>query len=177
MVEWYREGTYREAMQKPKTLWHSSTRRLRPPPCPNTSCRLPAPHELGEVFLKDGVRPFSPRPRRLLPRRPREGFPGIDDGDDWNSLFFKALIKSTTPSRSPRPSLVAGVAFSIHDGKEAGRQRNRRGTVQLYDDGLEMANGYTELVDPAQQQNGSRKTTGNEPEWGKRTFPVDRKPS
>lgn len=175
MVEWYREGTYREAMHETEDLVAFIARRLLHPVPQHLLPPYPL-HELGEVFLKRmGFDPFPLDRGAFFDALRERGFPGIDDRDDWNSLFFKALIQEIDDAiRSRRPCLVAGWPFSI--STMALRRDDNAAVVErfeLYIDGLEIANGYTELTDPGEQRERFLEDNAKRAGMGKRAFPID----
>ncbi len=175
MVEWYREGTYREAMKETEDLVVFIARRLLDP-VPERLLPPYAVHELDEVFRETmGFDPFPLDRDAFFGLLKRRGFPGIDDRDDWNSLFFKVLIQEIDDTiRSPRPCLVAGWPFSI--STMAKRRDDNAAVVErfeLYIDGLEIANGYTELTDPRQQRERFEEDNTRRAAMEKQTFPID----
>jgi lysyl-tRNA synthetase class 2 len=175
MVEWYREGSYREAMKETEDLVVFIARRLLDP----LPGRLLPPypvHELGEVFRKTmGFDPFPLHRDAFFDALRARGFPGIDDKDDWNSLFFKVLIQEIDDTiRSPRPCIVTGWPFSI--STMAKRRDDNAAAVErfeLYIDGLEIANGYTELTDPSEQRERFLEDNEKRLRMKKHTFPID----
>jgi lysyl-tRNA synthetase class 2 len=175
MVEWYREGTYLQAMKETEELVAFVARRLLHPAPEHLLPPYPV-HELDDVFRKTmGFDPFPLGRDAFFDALRERGFPGIDNEDDWNSLFFKALIQQIDGAiRSPRPYLVAGWPFSIStmakrcDDNAAAVER-----FELYIDGLEIANGYTELTDPGEQRERFEEDNTQRAGMGKRTFPVD----
>lgn len=175
MVEWYREGTYLQAMKETEQLVAFVARRLLHPVPEHLLPPYPV-HELDDVFRKTmGFDPFPLGRDAFFDALRERGFAGIDDGDNWNSLFFKALIQEIDGAiRSPRPYLVAGWPFSISTmAKRCADNAAAVERFELYIDGLEIANGYTELTDPGEQRERFEEDNTQRAGMGKRTFPVD----
>lgn len=174
MVEWYREGTYLQAMKETEELVAFVARRLLHPVPEHLLPPYPV-HELDDVFRKTmGFDPFPLGRDAFFDALRERGFPGIDDGDDWNSLFFKALIQEIDGAiRSPRPYLVAGWPFSISTMAKRCDDNAAVERFELYIDGLEIANGYTELTDPGEQRERFEEDNTQRAGMGKRIFPVD----
>jgi lysyl-tRNA synthetase class 2 len=175
MVEWYREGTYREAMKETEEFVESVARRLLRPAPEHLLAPYPV-HELDEVFRKTmGFDPFLLDRDAFFDALRNKGFLGIDDEDDWNSLFFKALIQEIDDVvRSKQPCIVSGWPSSISTMAKK-REDNPRlvERFELYANGLEIANGYTELTDACQQRERFMEDNAKRAGMGKRTFPID----
>jgi len=80
-------------------------------------------------------------------------FPALP-GDDWETLFFKIYLQTIEPCLGfPRPVFLTD--YPARMGMMAKRKIHDPDWVErteLYIAGLELANGYTELTDPAEQR-------------------------
>ncbi|MDD3844833.1 MAG: EF-P lysine aminoacylase EpmA [Syntrophorhabdaceae bacterium] len=175
MVEWYREGSYRDVMNETEELVESIARRLLSP-LPDLFLGPYPVHQLDQVFRETmGFDPFLLDRDDFFDALAKKGFFGIDDGDDWNSLFFKTLIQEIDDVlRSKKPYIVSGWPFSI--STMAKRRDDNSALVErfeLYIDGLEIANGYTELTDPSRQRERFMDDNARRARLGKQTFPID----
>jgi len=173
MLEWYMPGTYRDAMLETEQLirwvvehaaWSGSA----------YVARAWKQYDLGLLCLEQtGVNPLLLDRDRLLEALRERGFMGAEHGETWEDLFFKLFIQEVEP-RIERdvpyfikhwPVLISSMA----------RRKDRESVerFELYMKNLEIANGYTELLDAREQrarfeqENEKRRSLGREP------LPVD----
>jgi lysyl-tRNA synthetase class 2 len=175
MLEWYRKGDYRDTMQETEALVLSVADRL----LHDRQARLQDPfaaYDLGSLFIeKTGIDPFALDRNGFFQTLLKKGFAGIDDRDDWNSLFFKLFIQDI------EPTMNSGVPYFIIDWPRsistmAKRKKDDPMKVErfeLYINGLEIANGYTELLDSEEQRARFLADNQERVRLGKATFPVD----
>jgi len=175
MLEWYREGTYIEAMRETNDLVsHVATELL------GENGQLYrgafANYELENLLLeKTGINPLGLSRDELFVAMKKKGFPGINDGDDLNSLFFKLFIQEIEPCLPKEssyfitgwPALVSTMA-KTKDNNPSQVER-----FELYMRGMEIANGYTELLDPAAQRERFIKDNEERQRLNKNTFDID----
>jgi elongation factor P--(R)-beta-lysine ligase len=172
MLEWYRPGTYQDAMLETEqlirrvaeeTTWSGSYAR-----------RDWKRYDLGLLCHQHaGINPLLLDRDRLLEAMNERGFMSAEQGETWEELFFKLFIQEVEP-RIDRdvpyfiedwPVLVSSMAKRRHE------QSVER--FELYMKNLEIANGYTELLDAEEQrarfeqENEKRRSLGREP------LPVD----
>jgi len=78
----------------------------------------------------------------------------VNGGDDWESLFFKIYLERIEPGLGlHRPVFIEDYPACL--GLMAREKAGDPGWVErteLYIGGLELANGYSELTDPAEQR-------------------------
>lgn len=175
MLEWYREGTYIEAMRETNELISSVAGNL----LREEGWPYQGPfsiYDLETLFReKTGINPFGLERNELFEQMKAKGFAGIDDRDDLSSLFFKLFIQEiedTMERDAPYfikdwPKLVSTMAKE-KDGDPAKVER-----FELYMHGLEIANGYTELIDPAAQRKRFLKDNEERRKLNKDTFNID----
>ena len=175
MVEWYREGSYKEAMDETCDLVEFISRRLSAGP--PERFRRPYPlHQLDALFRDImGFDPFGLDRDEFFEALRQKPFPGIDEKDDWNDLFFKVLIQDIEETlRGEKPYIVAGWPSSISTMAKKRDDNDRMvERFELYIDGLEIANGYTELTDPHQQRERFIEDNAHRRRLGKPSFPID----
>ena len=154
MLEWYREGSCRDIMAETGGLIEYVARSL--PAVEKENFIAPfAVYEMDRLFLDImGFDPFPLDRDTMFAVLKRRGFLGIDDKDDWNSLFFKVFIQEIEQKlHNGRPYIIYGWPSSISTmAKRRDDRPNMVERFEVYVDGLEIANGYTELTDPEEQQ-------------------------
>ncbi len=97
--------------------------------------------------------PAAPSFDRLAAAATRAGIPP-HDGDDWESLFFRIFLERIEPQLgAPVPTILRDYPVSM---AALSRPSPRDPTVaerfELYVSGLELANAFSELTDPALQR-------------------------
>ncbi len=177
MVEWYREGSYADTMEETGDLVEFIARRL-PARVPERFLKPYPVHQLDSVFREImGFDPFRLDRDGFFDALKEKGFYGIDGQDDWTSLFFKVLIQQIEGAlrgRGEKPYIIAGWPFSISTMAKKRDDNDRMvERFELYIDGLEIANGYTELTNPRQQRERFLHDNAQRARLGKNTFPAD----
>ena len=173
MLEWYRDGDYHDAMAEVEELVRYVARALKPP----REARFEAPYrvyDLDRLFIeKTGIDPFPLDRDGFYLALERKGFTGIDERDGWKDLFFKLLIQEVEPSiAEDGPYFVKDWprAISTMAKAKAGDKVER---FELSMDGVEIANGYTELLDCAEQRARFIHDNEERKRLGKKSFPID----
>lgn len=175
MLEWYREGSYLDTMEEAAGLTSFVVARVFGE-IPD-HFELPYPvHDLEILFTeKMGFNPFLLDRDEFFLALSRRGFIGVDDKDDWNSLFFKVFVQEIEDMfRGKKPCFITGWPASISTmAKEVNDNCRKVERFELYIDGIEIANGYSELTDPLKQGERFTKDNASRTSLGKRTFSVD----
>lgn len=173
MLEWYREGSYLDAMAEVEELVRHVAHALKPP----REARFEAPfrvYDLDRLFLgRTGIDPFSLDRDGLFLALKKKGFTGINERDGWKDLFFKLLIQEVEPSmEDDAPYFIKDwpQAISTMARAKAGQKVER---FELYVDGVEIANGYSELLDPVEQRARFVRDNEERGRLGKERFPID----
>ncbi|MCX5812206.1 MAG: hypothetical protein NT178_06640, partial [Proteobacteria bacterium] len=146
MLEWYREGTYIQAMKEVEELIRYVAHRL----CKNRKDSYEMPfkvYELEKLFLEMcGINPFKLNRDELFHTMKSKGFTGIDDKDDWNGLFFKLFIQEVELKIIEKaPYFIKDWPLSVSTMAKK-KDTNKVERFELYISGVEIANGYTELL-------------------------------
>ncbi len=94
-----------------------------------------------------------------------------DPSDSWSDLFHRIFVTHIEPVTGPTfvydfPKQQAALAALTPDGKYAQR-------FELYLDGLEMCNAFTELTDAVEQRTRFEAELIERRNLGKDTFPID----
>lgn len=176
MLEWYREGSCTDIMAETGSLVEQVAHRLDLPDQERFATPFTV-YELDHLFLRTmGFDPFPLTRDALFTALDSRGFPGVDDKDDWNSLFFKAFIQEIEPKLDrEKPCIIYGWPSSISTmAKKFADRPNMVERFELYIGGLEIANGYTELTDPEEQLKRFEEDNRIRARAGKRQFPPDK---
>jgi lysyl-tRNA synthetase class 2 len=173
MLEWYREGTYLDAMEEVEELVTFVVDRL----FTDDKNRFAKPwrvYELSDLFVRmTGINPFELTREGLCSAMQSDGFLGIDEKDTWNDLFFKLFIQEVGPKISQEaPYFIKDWPLSVSTMAKK-KDANRVERFELYINGLEIANGYTELLDVAEQRQRFERDNDERGASGKHTFSVD----
>ena len=153
MLEWYRKGNYRDAMQEVEDLikYIAKDIGLRKKELVRKHYTVYTVEDI--VLEKTGINPFELDRNGLCEAMERKGFAGIDECDTWNDLFFKLFLQEveTVIDRKAGPYFILDWPLSISTmSKRKDDQKVER--FELYIDGLEIANGYTELLNREEQR-------------------------
>ena len=174
MLEWYRKGTYAEALEETRRLIMASLRALAiedrekyfAPPWPV--------FDLGELCLeKTGMNPLVMDRASLFAALKGKGFPGIGSHEPWEDLFFKLFIQEV------EPKIGCASPYFIKDWPAAvstmakRKDAHRVERFELYMRGIEIANGYTELLEPDEQRQRFERDNLVRQGQGKKGFPPD----
>ena len=173
MLEWYREGTYTQTMKEVEELILYIADRF----CKNRNDIFKVPfkvYKLEKLFLEiSGINPFKLNRDELFHAMKSKGFTVIDDKDDWNSLFFKLFIQEVEPRIIEKaPYFIKDWPLSVSTmakKKDTGKVER----FELYINGIEIANGYTELLNPEEQRNRFIIDNKEREKLGKITFESD----
>ena len=161
MVEWYRKGaTYLDIQQDTESLIHDMAIQFKKTKLNYQNIQLDLTPPWDRIFLADLFRERAGIDLNscldkdtLLNATKKTGFP-CGEQDDWETLFFKIFLDRIEPDLGvPKPVFVIDYPEKL--GLMAKRKTNRSDWVEraeLYIGGLELANGYTELTDVAEQK-------------------------
>ena len=175
MLEWYRKGSYGDMMLEVEALVSFVAGRI----LRDRQARFARPfmaYDLEALFIeKTGIDPFALDRNGFFQALQKKGFAGVDGRDDWNSLFFKLFIQEV------EPAIDCGVPYFIVDWPQsistmAKRKKDDPMKVErfeLYINGLEIANGYTELLDREEQRARFLADNQERVRLGKDPFPID----
>lgn len=164
MLEWYRKGTYEDAMEETARLAELATEKKGPYVI----------YELESLFEQHtGINPFHLERDKFFNALKEKGFAGIDEKDTWNDLFFKLLIQEVEPKlNQANPYFIKDWPSAISTMARK-KDTNKVERFELYINNLEIANGYTELLDPSEQKERFLKDNAERNRLGKKTFEID----
>lgn len=158
MVEWYRAfASYMEIMEDTESLVHALAREAGTP----SGNRFEPPFErlsLEEAFARharvDLVPYLSEDPSFAREEALRGDF-GLQPDDSLRLRYFKIFVAGVEPKLG-RPRPVFLVDFPASEASLSKLREDRPEVCErfeLYIDGVELANGFTELNDPGEQRN------------------------
>jgi elongation factor P--(R)-beta-lysine ligase len=173
MLEWYMEGTYVDAMDEVEGLLRFVLERV---PIVDVK-RFEGPFrraDLCDLFVAvTSVNPFGLSRDQFLAELRRRSFGGVDEGDSWNDLFFKLMLQEVEPRiKTPKALFLYNWPASISTMARK-KDDNMVERFELYIDGLEIANGYTELLDAEEQKARFIEDNAIRKSLGKEGFPID----
>ena len=173
MLEWYREGTYLDAMEEVEELITFVIERILTDD-KNCFARPWRVYELSDLFVRmTGINPFELTREGLCSAMESDGFLGIDEKDTWNDLFFKLFIQEVEPKiPQEAPYFIKDWPLSVSTMAKR-KDANRVERFELYINGLEIANGYTELLDITEQKQRFERDNIERNSSGKQTFAID----
>ncbi|MEO0249845.1 MAG: EF-P lysine aminoacylase EpmA [candidate division WOR-3 bacterium] len=173
MLEWYMPGTYRDAMIETEqlirtvaghTAWKGSA----------YVARTWKRYDLGALCLEHaGIDPLCLDRDSLEERLRERGSVGIGNGEAWEELFFRLFLQEVEPRIHPdMPYFIEDwpVAVSSMAKRKDGHRVER---FELYMRGLEIANGYTELLDAEEQRARFEEENCRRKKLGRKPLPVD----
>jgi lysyl-tRNA synthetase class 2 len=154
MLEWYMAGTYAEAMRETADVvrYVGAAVGARDELCPPGEWNVYTVSNLFEEMV--GFDPLPLARDQLFAKMQERRFQGLSADDTWEDLFFKLLVQEIEPAMAARdkgPYFIRDWPASI----TAMAKKKDAHTVErfeLYMQGLEIANGYTELLDTDEQR-------------------------
>jgi lysyl-tRNA synthetase class 2 len=176
MLEWYMPGTYAEAMAETADLVRAASRSLGAAGAPVRSGPWPA-YRAGDLFIEAAG--FDPLPldrTSLFAAMQERGYGGLCGADSWEDLFFRCFVQqveSLIRKKGEGPFFVKDWPASL----TAMARRKDDLTAErfeLYMGGLEIANGYTELLDAKEQLERIARDNAERKRMGRKTFHPDR---
>jgi elongation factor P--(R)-beta-lysine ligase len=162
MAEWYRPGCYLDTMEETEGLIrHTATSLDRNPPWQKDTPWMR--FTVKDIFAEYvGFDPFALSSDELLFEMNRAGFGGLHADLSWEDLFFIAMVEKVEPALEKRMTepyfLIDWPASITAMAKKKDPFTAER--FELYVAGLEIANGYSELLDSHEQR--ARITDDNE---------------
>ncbi|MGD0230378.1 MAG: EF-P lysine aminoacylase EpmA [Syntrophorhabdales bacterium] len=172
MLEWYMKGAYTEAMEETAELVRSVSRARGRMPAVDTFKVL----RLGDLFVETAG--FDPLPlgrQSLFSMMKERGFQGLAPEDTWEDLFFMLYVQDVEPrirEGEEGPCFIKDWPASL----AAMAKKKNDHTVErfeLYIRGLEIANGYTELLDADEQRKRLSRDNAARVNRGGQAFPLD----
>jgi lysyl-tRNA synthetase class 2 len=175
MLEWYMPGTYVEAMAETADLVREAERSLGAAGAAVKSGPWPA-YAIGDLFIEAvGFDPLPLDRASLFASMEGRGFRGLSASDAWEDLFFRCFVQEVEPlirKKGEGPFFVKDwpASLTAMARKKDDRTAER---FELYMGGLEIANGYTELLDAKEQLERIARDNAERKRLGRETFHPD----
>jgi lysyl-tRNA synthetase class 2 len=176
MLEWYGPGTYEDAMAETEALVRFLDIAVNGGMGASYTDTRWKTYRLAALCLElTGIDPLPLSREDLSERMKARGFEGLGADDTWEDLFFKLLIQEIEPpmlSREKGPYFIKDWPASL----TAMAKKKDSSTVErfeLYMRGLEIANGYSELLDSGEQRLRMIRDNEERLKLGKAPFAID----
>ncbi len=152
MLEWYMPGTYIDAMVFTESLVKSLGNGLDIIDKDMVAENWKRYELAGFCIEKTGINPFMLDRQSLFEAMRKSEIFDLQGHESWEDLFFKLFIQEVEPRINARvPFFLVDWPVKISSmAKRKDAQTVER--FELYMSGLEIANGYTELLDAEEQR-------------------------
>ncbi len=175
MLEWYMAGTYRDAMRETADLVREAASVLRPAD-PSVGLSEWPDYAVSDLFAQAaGFDPLPLDAAALLAEMERRNYRGLSAHDTWEELFFRCFVQDVEPliqQKGDGPFFVTDWPASL-TAMARKKDAYTAERFELYMAGLEIANGYTELLDPKEQRERMLEDNAKRKLQGKETFTAD----
>ncbi len=174
MLEWYREGNYIDTLKETEELLSFLTSSMERDFGIGRSLSPPFPvYDLEELFVRfTGINPFRLDGVELYETLKKRGFLGISKDDLWIDIFFKVFLETIEPAiDKSTPYFIVGWPSSLSSmAKEKNGKAER---FELYIKGIEIANGYSELLCPSEQRRRFERDNLERKRMGKKEMEIE----
>ncbi|MCX7858101.1 MAG: EF-P lysine aminoacylase EpmA [Deltaproteobacteria bacterium] len=174
MLEWYREGNYMDTLKETEELVEFLVSSLEKDFSIKRAFFPPFPIFDLESLFSDvmGVDIFSLDRDTLYQILKNKGVASVRTDDSWIDMFFKAFFeKIDTSLEKKTPYFLIGWPLDLSSMAKGKNQKAER--FELYIEGVEIANGYSELLDPEEQRKRFEKDNAQRKKMGKKEIPID----
>ncbi len=176
LLEWYRRNAgLEELMADAEAMIRFVSNQLSP------VTRHPSPPSFRRMTVSESLRMYANldlepllENRDALAEVVRAHGHTVALEDAWDDLFFKIFLAEVEPKLGDAPTflhhypacMAALARRDPHDPRFSLR-------VELYMDGMELANGFAELSDPVEQRRRFEEEIALRKKLGKKTWPID----
>ncbi len=174
MLEWYREGSYLDLIKEVGDLirFVGEVLAIKKDRFLKKEYKV---YEMEGLFIeKVGINPFVLTRGELAKEARFKKLITVDKKDTWNDIFFKIFIQEIEPDiKEDSPYFIIDWPSSISSmAKTKGKEKVER--FELYIDGIEIANGYSELMNSKRLIERFRRENLIRKRLGKDVFHYDR---
>lgn len=174
MLEWYREGNYMDTLKETEELLDFISSLLEREFGIKKSFSPPfAIFDLEELFtMKLDINPFHFDRDGLYDLLRKRKIVRVNEGDSWIDMFLKVFLEKIDPYiDKSTPYFIVGWPYILTSMAKAKNGKAER--FELYVDGVEIANGYSELLNPDEQRKRFEKDNIERIKTGKREMMID----
>lgn len=153
MLEWYREGNYLDTLKETESLVNYLSSSLEVDFGIKNSFRSPFfVFDLEDLFLKTfGINPFHLDTNNFYDALRKKGLLTLKEDDTWADIFFKAFFEKIEPQiDKSNPYFLYGWPSCL--SSTAKEKNGKAERFELYIYGIEIANGYSELLSSDEQR-------------------------
>ncbi len=183
LVEWYRApGDWREIARDVEELCHAVVAAVRgdggPAAYQGRALPLAPPWRwltVGEAMRAwAGVEAFGDEPAAELARRGRAaGWPISPALDAWDDVFFSIFLAAVEPRLAEAPTILHDWPAPLSALARLAPDRRTAERFEAYAGGLELANGFGELIDAVEQRARFQHDLAERRRRGLPEYPVD----
>lgn len=172
MLEWYMPGTYDNAIDELSRFISNAASQLNKPLIEHLQKEWPS-FTLESIFLeRTGINPLDMDKASLLAVLREKGF-RVSGTDGWDDLFFLLYVQEVEPWLHGLDAVIIRDWPIWLSSMAKKKDDNRVERFEFYVGGLELANGYTELLDPEEQRDRFVRDNKKRMLEGKPVFPID----
>lgn len=172
MLEWYMKGTYDDAILELSRLVSHVADSVAPSAAQPLKEKW-ASFTLEAVFVeKTGINPLDMNRTSLFAAMKEKGFL-VSAADGWDDLFFMLYVQEVEPWLHDLDAAIVRDWPLWLSSMAKMKDESKVERFEFYVRGLELANGYTELLDVEEQRDRFVRDNKKRMLQGKQVFPLD----
>lgn len=172
MLEWYMPGTYDAAIEELARLISHVADRFGPPAIKGLKGEWNS-YTLETICLeRTGINPLDMNKASLFAALKAKGFQ-VSPSDGWDELFFMLYVQEVEPWLHGLDAVIVRDWPLWLSSMAKQKDENRVERFEFYVRGLELANGYSELLDADEQRDRFVRDNKKRMLQGKPVFPID----
>lgn len=172
MLEWYMPGTYEDAIEELFRLILRIVEQIEAPGSEHLKGAWKS-YALDDIFLeKTGINPLDMNKATLLEALKGKGL-RVSGAEGWDDLFFMLYVQEVEPWLHDLDAVIVRDWPVWLSSMAKMKDESRVERFEFYVQGLELANGYTELLDPEEQRERFVRENKKRMLQGKQFFALD----
>jgi lysyl-tRNA synthetase class 2 len=172
MLEWYMAGTYDDAIKELYRLVSHVADSFVPSVAERLKGEWPS-FTLENIFVeRTGINPLDMNRISLLAAMKEKGL-RVSAADGWDDLFFMLYVQEVEPWLHNLDAAIVRDWPLWLSSMAKKKDENKVERFEFYVRGLELANGYTELLDAEEQRERFVRDNKKRILQGKQVFPLD----